>query len=186
MSVTSANVVQKAEEYATRAHAGQFMRNQTRDPFIEHPRKVVHLVELSGATDDELAAAWLHDIVEDTPVTLEDIEREFGLVIKELVDGLTDPPHFEGNPSHLRKKWQADRVKDKSAGVKRVKIADQTVNTYGMGFTPPIGWPPEERRAYVEGAKWIVDECRGVSEYLENLFNKTYEEAMRAIDQHLV
>ncbi|TSC85836.1 MAG: hypothetical protein G01um10148_744 [Parcubacteria group bacterium Gr01-1014_8] len=180
--MSSARIVQKAEEYATEAHAGQFLKNKSAESFIEHPRRVVKLVEISVATDDELAAAWLHDIVEDTPVTLEDIEREFGAVITEMVDGLTDPPHFAGNPNDIRKKWQAERVKDKGKSVKRIKVADQTVNSAMMGFDPPIGWSPEHRRIYVEGARWIAEECIGVSEYLDRLFAETYEKVIKAIE----
>lgn len=180
--MSNRNIVKKAEEYATKHHAGQFLKNKSAELFIEHPRRVVNLVELSVATDNEIAATWLHDIVEDTPVTIEDILHEFGADIAEMVDGLTDPTHFEGNPNRIRKKWQAERVMDKDARVKRIKIADQTVNTNMMGFDPPISWTPESRREYVEGAKWIVEACAGVNDFLEREFWKTFEVSVWEIE----
>ncbi len=182
-NMSRSNIVKKAEEYATAHHAGQFLKTASAEPFIEHPRRVVQLVELSVATHDEIAAAWLHDIVEDTQVTIEDIEREFGADIAEMVDGLTDPLEFNGNPNRIRKKRQAERVKDKDARVKRIKIADQTVNTLLMGFNPPINWTPQQRLEYIEGAKWIVEACAGVNEFLEKKFSETYAASVREIEK---
>lgn len=177
------NIVAKAEEYATQHHAGQFLFTAGKEPFIEHPRRVVRLVELSIATDDEIAATWLHDVVEDTPVTIEDILREFGEDIGGMVDGLTDPAHFAGNPDRIRKKWQAERVKDKEPRVKRIKIADQAVNTRMMGFDPPAGWTPERRLEYIMGAKWIVEACAGINTFLEDEFWKTFEASSKEIEK---
>jgi (p)ppGpp synthase/HD superfamily hydrolase len=184
MSHERKNVVRKAEEFATKAHAGQTLKIPSREPFIEHPRRVVALVGTSGGSEDEMAAAWLHDIVEDTPVTLADIAREFGDIITELVDGLTDPPHFEGNPNRIRKRWQAERVRGKSAGVKRVKIADQTVNVALMTVTPPVGWTDDMRWEYIEGAKLIADECARVSDFLDRAFADAYGAATRVFGKN--
>ena len=181
MKTSNNEVVQVAKEFATKAHSGQFSRNAAKDPFIYHPRRVVELIEKSGGTTEEIAAAWLHDVVEDTDVTLEQIEKRFGEVIAEIVDGLTDPPHFAGNSTKIRKAWQAERVTNKSASVKRVKIADQTVNINMMGFDPPVDWSLEERRDYLEGARSIALNCVGVDEKLDRLFAETYRKVADAL-----
>ena len=178
---TDKGIVENAKRFATRAHSGQFLRNRAKDPFITHPERVVALVEQSGGTAGEIAAAWLHDVVEDTQVTLDDIRKKFGDAITEMVDGLTDPPHFAGNPDKIRKAWQAERVISKSASVKRVKIADQTANSYTIGFDPPVGYNPQERLDYLEGARSIVLNCGGISKKLDKMFEKTYQASLHVI-----
>ncbi|OGG50274.1 hypothetical protein A2763_01245 [Candidatus Kaiserbacteria bacterium RIFCSPHIGHO2_01_FULL_54_36] len=186
MKTVNYNVVLAAEEFATKAHAGQFLRNVSKDPFISHPRRVVELVEQSGGTAQEIAAAWLHDVVEDTDVTLEQIGKRFGKEIAEIVDGLTDPPHFAGHPNKIRKSWQAERVVSKSRSVKLVKIADQTANTYMMGFDPPVDYSPDKSLEYIEGARLIVKSCADVSDVLDKIFEDTYQKAVRAVSDRKI
>ena len=82
------NQAQRAKQYALLKHSGQV--HGTR-PFIFHLTEVVDTLHEFGHQDDDLtAAAWLHDVVEDTDVTIEEIYREFGQRIGDLVDALTD------------------------------------------------------------------------------------------------
>jgi len=85
------NIRYKAQKFATKAHtdAGQ-LRKFTGEPYIVHPAAVVDLLQAIDPTDEMIAAAWLHDVVEDTPVTLSEIEYEFGPVVAEYVEMLTD------------------------------------------------------------------------------------------------
>ena len=175
------DVIGRAKRFATNAHKGQFLKNAKADPFITHPAQVAALVEESGATRDETAAAWLHDIVEDTSVTIEDIKITFGNEIAEIVDGLTDPIHYAGHPNKVRKSWQAERVADKNASVKRVKIADQTVNTEMISTNPPVGWDLNQRLEYVEGARLIALNCAGVSDKLDAIFEDAYQKAFAVL-----
>lgn len=175
------NIVQEAKEFATRAHKGQFLKNASADPFIAHPARVVALLEGAAATEYEIAAAWLHDVVEDTDVTLEKIRAKFGGKIAEMVDGLTDPPHFSKHPHRIRKAWQAERVAGKSASVKKVKLADQTVNMQMVGSDPPVGWDALQRLEYIEGARLISLKCKGISGELDKNFEKIYHGTFNAI-----
>ena len=179
------DVAQMAENFAITAHAGQFLRNVSKEPFIMHPRRVVALVKESGGTAEEIAAAWLHDVVEDTKVTLDQIKEQFGGLIADMVDGLTDPPHFAGNPNKIRKAWQAERVVKKSASVKRIKIADQTVNTQLMGFDPPVDYDVNARLEYIEGARLIALNCAGVDKNLDKVFNDAYQNALHHIHKEM-
>jgi len=84
-------MINKARQFATRMHASIDQRRKySGEPYIVHPAAVAKLV--AGVTDDAamISAAWLHDVVEDTPATLAQIEIEFGNEIATLVDELTD------------------------------------------------------------------------------------------------
>src|SRR5688572_28437114 len=89
--MTGGDLVEKARQFATAAHRGVGQtRKYTGEPYDEHLRRVAPLVECLTDDPELIAAAWLHDVVEDTPVTLEEVEREFGHGVRELVGALTD------------------------------------------------------------------------------------------------
>ncbi|MDO8522479.1 MAG: HD domain-containing protein [bacterium] len=178
---TDTHITEKAKTFAAKAHDGQILKNVGKDPFIMHPARVVEIVEGIGGGVEEIAAAWLHDVVEDTKVTIEQIRQEFGDSIADMVDGLTDPPSFEGYPNRIRKKWQADRVVSKSDSVKKIKLADQTVNSRLVGFDPPVGWSPEMRLEYLEGARLIANNCAGICEKLDIVFDDVYKKSAEKI-----
>ena len=104
-------LVERARIFAICRHAGQFREHKAHQPFIIHPKEVAELVRDSGGNEKEIAAAWLHDTVEDTETTLAEIEEFFGPELREIVDGLTDPPEFKGLPLLVRKARQAERVR---------------------------------------------------------------------------
>ena len=79
--------IEKAVQMATKAHEGQFRKSG--DPYISHPLAVMKIVEDWGMDEDTVAAAVLHDTVEDTDITLDDIKNEFGEQVAFLVDGVT-------------------------------------------------------------------------------------------------
>ena len=89
-------LAERARRYATKAHAAIDQRRKyTNDPYIVHPQAVMELVRSVPHTEEMLAAAWLHDTVEDTPTTLGDIESHFGPQVAELVRMLTNVSHAE-------------------------------------------------------------------------------------------
>ena len=79
--------VQKAIEMAKEAHAGQFRK--TGEPYIVHPLAVKKILEEWGMDEDTVIAGVLHDTIEDTNLTLNDIKNEFGESVAFLVDGVT-------------------------------------------------------------------------------------------------
>ena len=85
--------VLRAHALATRAHAGQL--DKSGEAYIDHPRRVARLAGRSGGTTEQIVAALLHDVVEDTDVTLADLD-EFGAGVVQLVDALT---HRNGEPN---------------------------------------------------------------------------------------
>ncbi|CAB4241556.1 HD/PDEase domain containing protein [uncultured Caudovirales phage] len=123
-------LVERARVFATAAHAavGQ-MRKYTFEPYIVHPAEVASIVATVPHTEEMLAAAWLHDTVEDTGVTIETIRAEFGEKVAELVGWLTDvsrPEH--GNRAH-RKALDRAHTAAAPAEAQTIKLADLIANT---------------------------------------------------------
>lgn len=123
-------MVERARVFATAAHAavGQ-TRKYTFEPYIVHPAEVASIVATVPHTEAMIAAAWLHDTVEDTGVTIEVIRAEFGAEVAELVGWLTDvsrPEH--GNRAH-RKALDRAHSAMAPAEAQTVKLADLIANT---------------------------------------------------------
>ncbi|MDE1188668.1 MAG: HD domain-containing protein [Pantoea sp.] len=120
----------QARRYATQAHAAAGQRRKyTDEPYIVHPAAVAELVR--SVTDDEamLAAAWLHDTVEDTPSTLQDIESHFGPRVAELVDMLTDSAQPQAKNRAARKLAHFRHTAQASPEAQTIKLADIIDNT---------------------------------------------------------
>ncbi|MBC7981848.1 bifunctional (p)ppGpp synthetase/guanosine-3',5'-bis(diphosphate) 3'-pyrophosphohydrolase [Candidatus Parcubacteria bacterium] len=173
------NIIMKAKQFALEAH-----KERTRlsiwgfeRPQAHHLQEVADLVWASGGSDIEVAAAWLHDTVEDTPTTIDDIKDMFGNEIAEIVDGLTDKDDIKDLPNIERKPIQAERIKTKSNSIKRIKISDQTSNMRGMRNDPKANWDLDLRTDYTRGAKLIADQCKGISSTLDTLFDEEYKKS---------
>jgi (p)ppGpp synthase/HD superfamily hydrolase len=172
-------LIPRARDFALKAHDGLVTKTYGgfTHPKILHIEEVAVLTWASGGTDEEVAAAWLHDTIEDTETTQADIVEHFGKEVAALVDGLTDPLDFKELPVRIRKTKQAERIKPMSASVKRVKIADQTSNIHALAVDPTLSMTPDELKGYLEGARKIVEACRGASPFLEKLFDESCLEA---------
>lgn len=121
----------QALEFATRAHGDQ-QRKYTMEPYVEHVKRVAETVRTVPHTPEMIAAAYLHDVVEDTPVTIEEVEERFGKKVASLVHELTDEyikekyPHL--NRKH-RKEREVKRQAEMSPEAKTIKLADVIDNT---------------------------------------------------------
>ena len=123
------DLIQRASEYATNAHKRiDHRRKYTKHPYSVHLASVAKMV--AEVTDDAeiIAAAWLHDVVEDTPATLADIERNFGRRIARLVDELTDVSKPSDGNRAVRKALDRDHLAAASSDAMTVKLADLTDN----------------------------------------------------------
>lgn len=124
------NLTKKALIYATRAHASiDHRRKYTNEPYIVHPIEVADIVKSVGGTGEMIAAALLHDVVEDTPWTIEDIRVDFGDKVATLVAWVTDvsEPH-DGNRD-VRKSIDRLHTARASAAAQTIKLADLISNT---------------------------------------------------------
>lgn len=123
------SIIKKAILYAAVAHEGQ-VRKYTHDPYISHPISVAMLVlKHTSSSNQMIAAAVLHDVIEDTPVGIEDIGREFGIYVASLVEGLTDISKPEDGNRAARKAIDRQHTSEGSTGVKTIKLADLIDNT---------------------------------------------------------
>jgi len=127
------NIVERARIFATAAHAavGQ-KRKYTGEDYIVHPYEVAGIVRLAGGTDAQIAAAYLHDVVEDTGVTSEQIASMFGTEVAELVDWLTDVSKPTDGNRAVRKAIDREHTAKAPAAAKTIKLADLISNTQSI------------------------------------------------------
>ena len=172
----NSNRLNLAQEYVRNAHSHIVGTSISgiKKPQIHHIQEVADLVWISGGTENEIISAWLHDSVEDTEVSFDNIEELFGKEVRDIVYGLTDHGHYKDLPLQERKQLQADRLKNESTSVRRIKIADQTSNIRGLTIDPINSMTEGECYYYIRGAKLLADECKGVSELLDNIFDQEY------------
>jgi guanosine-3',5'-bis(diphosphate) 3'-pyrophosphohydrolase len=124
------DVVEKARVFATAAHAAVAqLRKYTNEPYIVHPAEVVSIVRSVPHTEAMLAAAWLHDVVEDTGVTLETVRAEFGDEVANLVGWLTDVSRPDHGNRAARKAVDRAHSAAAPAEAQTVKLADLISNT---------------------------------------------------------
>jgi len=173
--MTDAALLLRAADRAARAHAGQ-TRKGGRIPYVNHVIEVARLVAEDGRAPPVVAAALLHDVVEDSDITLADLDAEFGEEIATLVGHLTDAPEWERLPRPERKRRQAAHAATAPAEAQAIKIADQTSNVRDVGRLP-AGWAPGEGAAYVEETVQVVAACRAAAPGLAALHDAAVQEA---------
>jgi (p)ppGpp synthase/HD superfamily hydrolase len=121
---------ERAKDFATRYHASiDHRRKYTGEPYITHPAAVVELVRSVPHTEAMICAAWLHDTVEDTPCTLDEIERVFGFEVSALVEMLTDVSKPSDGNRAARKARDRIHTAASSPQAKTIKLADLIDNT---------------------------------------------------------
>lgn len=128
----------KARDFAAAAHekVGQ-KRKYTGEPYIVHPEEVAEIVASVGGDEAMIAAAYLHDTVEDTEVTLDEILTEFGADVAELVEMLTDVSRPEDGNRATRKALDLAHTAKASPRAKTVKLADMISNAKDIGQHDP-------------------------------------------------
>ena len=118
-------LVDRARQFASAAHRGiGQVRKYTGEPYEEHLKRVADIVATARGDPAMVAAAWLHDVVEDTPVSLDEVEREFGADVRDLVDALTDRSRPEEGNRAARKAIDRERLARAPARAQSVKLAD--------------------------------------------------------------
>lgn len=123
--------------------------------------------------DDErvLVAAVLHDTIEDTETTEQELLRLFGKDVADIVMEVSDDKSL---PKDERKRLQVEHAGSISRRAKLVKLADKICNVRDIARHPPADWPIERKRAYFDWAKSVVDRMRGVHPGLEAIFDAAY------------
>jgi (p)ppGpp synthase/HD superfamily hydrolase len=129
----------KALAYATEAHKGQ-VRKYTGEPYIEHPKAVADIVRGVRHTPAMIAAAYLHDVVEDTPIPLTDIRLAFGEDVAGLVYWLTDKSRPSDGNRAARKAIDRLHIAAAPPNAQTIKLADMIDNTSSIAERDPSFW----------------------------------------------
>ena len=150
-------IVEKARIFATAAHhAAGNVRKYTGEPYINHPAAVVELVSSVPHIPEMLAAAWLHDTVEDAGVSLDLIETEFGGLVAGMVEMLTDVSHAHDGLREHRKRKDREHTAKASPSVKTIKLADLIDNTRSI-----VERDPNFAKVYLAEKRLLLEVLRG-------------------------
>ena len=175
--------------FAAHKHREQRRKNVAASPYINHPIALAHVLIADGGIADinVLCTAILHDTVEDTETSFEELEARFGSDIAGMVREVTDD---KAHPKERRKELQVEHAPHLSHGARLVKLADKICNLRDVADDPPAHWPRERRLEYFDWAKRVIDGLRGANSKLEALFDDVYtrgvETTMRAAPQAAV
>jgi GTP diphosphokinase / guanosine-3',5'-bis(diphosphate) 3'-diphosphatase len=147
--------------FAARAHKDQ-RRKGTGEPYVNHLIEVAALLARIGGVDDVgvLSAAVLHDVIEDTAVGADEVERAFGARVRELVEAVTDDKRL---PKAERKRLQIEHMRSAETAVRLIKLADHCSNV----ATLPADWSAARRHEYLDWSAEVVRACAGTHAGLE-------------------
>lgn len=170
-------LILNAASFAADKHRGQRRKDAEASPYINHPLALADILAREGGVEDAtvIAAALLHDTVEDTETSIEEIEARFGKRVASMVAEVTDDKSL---PKEERKRLQVVKSASKSPGAKLVKLADKTANLRDLLATPPADWSAERRMQYFEWAREVVEGLRGCNAALEAAFDEAHRRGM--------
>ena len=155
-----------ALQFASAKHRKQQRKDTDRSPYINHPIAVAHLLATTGQVSEIaiLMAAVLHDTIEDTETTPEELEAQFGAEVRRLVEEVTDDKDLK---KQVRKKEQIEHAPKLSRGAKNIKISDLSCNLADIIENPPDTWTKERRSDYLNWTERVIAGCRGTNDALE-------------------
>ncbi len=173
-------LVVRALAFATLRHTDQRRKGKRAQPYVNHLAEVALLVSeaTEGADPALVAAALLHDVVEDQNVTGAEIEATFGADVAALVLAVTDDKAL---PAAERKRLQIVHSAHLPARAKLLKLADKTANMRSLAEDPPLDWSRARATDYVTWSRDVVAGLRGVSPGLEAAFDQAATDALAAI-----
>jgi len=167
------NVVAKALDFATKAHGNQ-VRKYTGEPYTNHLVEVMNIVRTVKSDDSMLAAALLHDTIEDTSVTEADVKKEFGDRIAQLVVELTDISKPEDGNRATRKAMDRDKLAKVSDDAQTIKLADLISNGKDIAINDP------------KFAKVFLNEKRQLLEVLDRGDSALMKKAKNILDTYFM
>ncbi|BAI75112.1 hypothetical protein AZL_b04490 (plasmid) [Azospirillum sp. B510] len=163
-------IVLEALRYAASLHEGTYRPDRARTPFVTHLSETAELVAQAGGAPAEIAAAWLHDAVEDGLTTVADLAERFGPEVAGLVAAVSDAPEDVGRAISERKAIQAARLAAAPEGAKRIKLAEQISILKALAVERPLSWSVERAEAYVEGSRLVAEACAAASPLLADRY----------------
>ncbi len=161
-----------AIQFAATKHRDQRRKDAPQSPYINHPIQVAQtLWDVGGVRDEStLVAAILHDTIEDTDTTPEEIRTRFGESVLTLVLEVTDDKSL---PQPERKRLQIEHAPHLSSGAKLIKLADKLSNLTDILHAPPTDWSLQRKQDYLAWTAQVVAGLRGTNTALEQKYDET-------------
>jgi (p)ppGpp synthase/HD superfamily hydrolase len=173
-------MVSEAAELAARRHIGMARKGRSNEPYINHLAEVANLLALvtNGGDAELVAAGWLHDTIEDTDTTREELAQKFSERVAALVVEVTDDRNLSQTE---RRQKQIEDAPRKSPDAKLIKIADKVSNIRARIAPQPSEAQRIDLAAYVIWAEKVVAGCRGVNTRLDTTFDEAVKAAKSAL-----
>jgi (p)ppGpp synthase/HD superfamily hydrolase len=170
-----------ALEFAAQKHRSQRRKDVATSPYINHPIEVATLLAVQGGVTDlpTLLAAVLHDTIEDTETTPEELETAFGHEVRNLVLEVTDNKQLL---KAERKRLQIEHAHALSTKAKLIKLGDKIANVQDVTVAPPTGWSLQRRREYLDWTENVVRGCRGTNPGLESYYDEVLTAGRLALE----
>ncbi|MBS0454201.1 MAG: bifunctional (p)ppGpp synthetase/guanosine-3',5'-bis(diphosphate) 3'-pyrophosphohydrolase [Proteobacteria bacterium] len=167
------SVLLDAVLFAAERHKNQRRKDADASPYINHPIALAHLLATTGGVNDVviLQAAILHDTIEDTETTAEELRARFGADVTNIVLEVTDDKSL---PKLRRKELQVEHAPHTSPSAALVKLADKTCNLRDIAAAPPADWPLTRRQEYFDWAKRVVDGLPAGNAELRATFDEAF------------
>jgi guanosine-3',5'-bis(diphosphate) 3'-pyrophosphohydrolase len=167
--------------FAADRHRSQPRKDELKTPYMNHVIDVVRLLVDHGVRDyATLAAAALHDTVEDTDTTFEELEHHFGREVRDLVSEMTDDKRL---PKAERKRLQVEHAAGVSPRAALIKLADKIANANDVGHRPAANWTAERRLEYLAWAARVVERLPVVSRSLLERFGEVHREGVTLVNR---
>jgi GTP diphosphokinase / guanosine-3',5'-bis(diphosphate) 3'-diphosphatase len=162
-----------ALSFAALKHRDQRRKDPEASPYINHPIALSRVLSVEAGLYDAklLAAAVLHDTLEDTQTTFEELRERFGRAVATIVREVSDDRSL---PKADRKRLQIEHAEHLTRRARLVKLADKICNVRDVAANPPRDWNLQRRREYFDWAKAVIDRIRGTNKTLERLFDEAY------------
>lgn len=172
----------EAASFAAKKHTRQTRKGAGQEPYINHPLEVANLLAGVGQVEDfdVLIAAILHDTVEDTETTREELIERFGERAGAMVLEVTDDRSL---PKAARKQLQIEHAPHLSEGAKQIKLADKISNITDIMNSPPADWDLQRKLEYVKWGESVVAGLRGANPTLERYFDDLAAKAKEKFQQ---
>lgn len=174
------NLLLSAINFSAQKHRNQRRKNPMQEPYINHPISVANRLAKASVTDvNVLAAAILHDTVEDTDTTLDELRTQFGETIATIVDEVSDNKTL---PKERRKQLQIEHAPHSSHSAKLIKLADKLDNLSDLLVSIPISWSPDRVAEYFSWSEKVISGLRGTNSSLETQLDNVLSKRQIAVD----
>jgi guanosine-3',5'-bis(diphosphate) 3'-pyrophosphohydrolase len=182
--INSLAAILNALHFSADKHRRQRRKDVEASPYINHPIEVAELLTRVGQVSDviTLQGAILHDTLEDTETTPEELEQSFGAEVRHVVEEVTDDKKLLKSE---RKRLQIEHAPHLSLRAKQIKLADKVANVKSVTQTPPANWPLKRRIEYLDWTEQVVAGLRGSCPPLEKLYDEMLAEGRRALGSEL-